>query len=337
MQATCDAGELPALRDDSIWIGGFQNIVHHLHCKSNGSWSADRDCDAQTQADISATWILPPKRRAAAKLRTDHLNFSSLDLDTAEEGEAITSQFAAGTEIPRVLRTSKQTVTALVKQPQHAARFRLDTLADAFFEPLAHLLQGQRYLLSEQHMTSLDCLALGHLSLALLPEVPQPWLSQSMRSRYPSLCHYVQDLARACFGVVVHVQGDDKNRAGRSVATRLPWRSSDAETTPTVIMYVRSALENLPYLGALYRPGPLQESSVQTHDELTRMPVIPSAIVGLAAGITALTSYALFTGELPSVSGFPWLFNIRPQRRHLSDLGDAGAMLGAMPVSRGTL
>ncbi|KAI4269070.1 MAG: hypothetical protein L6R38_007609 [Xanthoria sp. 2 TBL-2021] len=46
--------ELPALRDDSIWIGGFQNIVAHLLEKSKGQWDLDRDCTSQDRADISA-------------------------------------------------------------------------------------------------------------------------------------------------------------------------------------------------------------------------------------------------------------------------------------------
>ncbi|KAL8884115.1 MAG: hypothetical protein Q9215_007765 [Flavoplaca cf. flavocitrina] len=80
------------------------------------------------------TWLLPPQRRAAAKARTDHLNFSSLDLDTVdqEESEMKKSQFAAGTEIPkRLIRSTARTTASLAKKKgQHAARFRLERLAE---------------------------------------------------------------------------------------------------------------------------------------------------------------------------------------------------------------
>ena len=54
--------ELPVLRDDSIAIGGFENIVHHLRERSNGHWDLDRRFTSQKdRADINAylTYHLP--------------------------------------------------------------------------------------------------------------------------------------------------------------------------------------------------------------------------------------------------------------------------------------
>ncbi|KAL8931974.1 MAG: hypothetical protein Q9216_007007 [Gyalolechia sp. 2 TL-2023] len=362
--------ELPALRHGSMWIGGLQNILHHLHHTSGGQWDLDRDChradiaaytsflqsNGQPLLDLSLyvssenyhastrpayshilqwpdTWLLPPKRRAAAKARTAYLNFSALDLDGSGEHDTMKSQFAAGTEIPRIITSTQQSVSSLLKLPQHATRFRLDTLAESFFGPLSQLQQGKKYLTSEGRMTSLDCLALGYLSLALLPEVPQPWLSQSMKSRYPSLCHYVEDLAEKCFG------SRRSQKAGRGLGEnsipRLPWRDSSAETMSMMIR-IRSSLESLPYVGALYQPTPIQESTAKTHEELSRVPVVPTAFVGFAASVTALVSFYLFTGEIPSAFGvLPWLFNThRRSHRLLSDMGDAGVMLGAVNFRR---
>ncbi|KAL8893355.1 MAG: hypothetical protein Q9192_005353, partial [Flavoplaca navasiana] len=65
------------------------------------------------------TWLLPPQRRAAAKARTDHLNFSSLDLDSVDQDEhkIKESQFAAGTEIPkRLIRSTARTTGSLAKK-----------------------------------------------------------------------------------------------------------------------------------------------------------------------------------------------------------------------------
>lgn len=272
------------------------------------------------------TWLLPPKRRAAAKVRTDHLSFSSLDLDTPNTDEATRPQFAAGTAIPKFVQSTQQSVSSLVKQPQHVTRFRLDTLAETFFEPLAQLQDGKYYFLSAERMTSLDCLALGYLSLALVPEVPHSWLSQLMKSRYPSLCHSVEGLAQDCFGIALNAKGrvSQSNESGG----RLPWKEPGAEPLQ-VSVRIRSSLENLPYIGALYHPKPLQRSSTKSHEELIRVPVLPTMLVGLAASVTALASYVLYTGELPSPFRTTWPLIGRQRSQRLSDMGDAGAMLGA--------
>lgn len=275
------------------------------------------------------TWFLPPKRRAAAKARTDHLNLSSLDLDASNnEDEAVKSQFAAGTEIPKLVRSTQRTVSSLVKQPQHATRFRLDALAESFFDPFAQLQQGKRYLLSEDRVTSLDCLALGYLSLALVPEVPQPWLSQSMKSKYPSLCRYVKDLARDCWGVELHAK-EGKRETKAITDMRLPWKDPGAVELQASLR-IRSVMESLPYIGALYRPNPIRQSTDKSPEELSRVPFLPTAFVGLAASATALASYVLYTGEMPSfLVPAGSMFGQRRSQR-LSDLGDAGAMLGAV-------
>lgn len=176
-------------------------------------------------------------------------------------------------------------------------------------------------------MTSLDCLALGYLSLAMLPEVPQAWLSQSMKSRYPSLCRYVEDLAGDGFGLRPHDKAEKSSDA--ICLTKLPWKDPSTETTSTLIR-IRSSLESLPYVGALYHPPSLQLSTTTTHRELLRLPVIPTVFTGFAASVTGLVSYYLFTGELPPTFGFPWLFTTHQRPHRLSDMGDAGVMLGAV-------
>ncbi|KAL8700611.1 MAG: hypothetical protein Q9201_005353 [Fulgogasparrea decipioides] len=358
-------GELPALLDNSIWVGGFQNITRHLHERFGGQRDLDLERSPQDRADISAytsflethgqplidlslyvssenyhastrpayshilqwpnTWLLPPQRRAAAKGRTDHLHFTSLDLDApGGEGEAETPQFPAGTEVPRLMRSTQQTVSSLVKQPQHAARFRLEALAESFFEPLAQLLRGKYYMLSENRVTSLDCLALGYLSLALVPEVPSSWLSHLMKSRYPRLCHYVEDLARDCFGLVLR-PGERASRDSNTI-TRLPWKEPDKPTCIAVIR-TRSSLENLPYIGALYKPDPLQQTTTKSHEELSHIPIIPTVFVGFAASLAALGSYVLYTGDVPSFLYSTWPLYGRQQRQRLNEMGEAGAML----------
>jgi sorting and assembly machinery component 37 len=36
-------GELPALRNGHVWIGGFRNIVHYVKQYSRGEWDLDKE------------------------------------------------------------------------------------------------------------------------------------------------------------------------------------------------------------------------------------------------------------------------------------------------------
>jgi sorting and assembly machinery component 37 len=147
-----------------------------------------------TLQNFPLTWITPQKLRAAAKARTQHLGLSSLDIDTDIEPEKEKSV------LPESLRRSQASVTSMLSShPESAAQIRLDSLATSFFEPLQELRDQSRFFISSQP-TSLDCLALGYLSLALLPDLPSPWLSSCMRKKFPQLCAFVHDAQRMFFG-----------------------------------------------------------------------------------------------------------------------------------------
>ncbi|CAO1596216.1 hypothetical protein XANCAGTX0491_000068 [Xanthoria calcicola] len=383
--------ELPALRDDSFWIAGFQNIVVRLLETSKGQWHLDRDCTTQDRADISAytsflqthaqplidlnlyvssenyhastrpayshillwpnTWLLPPQRRAAAKARTDHLNFSSLDLDTVdqqEEDRLPKSQFAAGTEIPTRL-LPRTTASLAKKRGQHAARFRLDRLAEGCLGPLNDLLKGKQHLLSsdKQRMTSLDCLALGYLALALVPTMPQPWLANKIKGSYPDLCRYVDDGVTECFAPGGRDQarrGDDTSDDTTTTRTPgLPSQTPTSDTTINLTARILPLLSSLPLFGPLYRPSPLQPSSSSRHQH-DRIPLLPSLTLGLTASVAALGLRVLWTGEVPS---FDWVRGVRQRHRfvfgwpfgagggrvkRLGEMGEAGRVLGGVRV-----
>lgn len=47
-------GQLPALKHDTTWIGGFRNIVDYLIKYSDGQYSLDADLEGQEKADCTA-------------------------------------------------------------------------------------------------------------------------------------------------------------------------------------------------------------------------------------------------------------------------------------------
>ncbi|KAL1957261.1 hypothetical protein VTO42DRAFT_6167 [Malbranchea cinnamomea] len=163
-------------------------------------------------------WIVPPKIRSVAKTRTEHLGLSSLDVDaTEEERRQAREANTAAAQIPKSLATRpRETVSSALSKTAQQNRIRLEGMTGAFAEPLEELRSHKRYLLSEEFPSSLDCLALGYLSLAVIPELPYPWLRDGIKSQTPGLVGYTERLRSQCFGGTV------------DVATAL----SDPSTTP---------------------------------------------------------------------------------------------------------
>lgn len=239
--------------------------------------------------------------------------------------------------IPHSLRVLRPTVTSLAKQPQHAARFRLDALADAFFAPLHELLGKKRYMLSEEKPSSLDCVAVAYLALAFIPPVPQKWLAETMIARYPGLCSYVKRLTKESFGGPVEL-GDaiigleendnhsrDAHAEGWQSSKKLPWRKPaqkslrDAGTTLLsgtistlpLVKHVNRGTSILDHGGAggsLNGPDP--SSSPQSL-------ILPSLLV-LGSAIAAVGGYLLYSDVVSQP---------RFEKKNLAQMGDAGAML----------
>lgn len=292
-------------------------------------------------------WFLPSWRRAAAKTRTEHLNLSSRDLDS-NSNEQRTLTTGSGL-IPESLRTSRQTLSSLLFQPQRTSRFRLEALADAFFEPLDRLLDGKRYMISNERPSSLDCLAFAYLALSLIPDVPQPWLADSMKSRYPALCIYVKDLVQEFCGGAANAEdafpdlqlevstGLDNDRKGTKGECVLPWRSSQQYILKSATAaLLESTFASIPILGDLHNPRiSKQESSqiVKIDNESTSLSVgdsqgkfdILPTFLAVGTVLITLGSYLAFSG-LPHISN-GWMAT---NRRTLSDMGEAGAMLSAL-------
>ena len=268
-----------------------------------------------------------------AKARTDDLGLSSLDLDSAnEEGKKHTNTPSDSSLIPQSLRLPRQTVTSLVKQPQHAARFRLDALADALFRPLQQLLVNKHYMLSVEKPSSLDCVAYAYLALALTPQVPHAWVAEALKNRYPGLCKYVDRLSKDFFGGPVAVSDALLTSDGHQAKTEtsphatsktLPWGKPE----PKTFAALGSTL-----LGGTVRSLPLsrhfRKSNILLENDLTEFrgptetttkscDIAPPLLAAFSA-IAAIGAYVFYS----SVSTEP-----APQQSTLSDMGEAGAIL----------
>lgn len=150
-------------------------------------------------------WILPPKLHGAAKDRTEHLGLSSLDLQAMEDQRQRDHNAAvAAGKIPKnLIQRPRDTVSSFLGRTAQSNHFRIEALTAEFFEPLEAMLGSKAWLLAaedEATPSSIDCIALGYLSLALVPDMSFPWLRDAMRAKAPLLSAYTERMRRRCFG-----------------------------------------------------------------------------------------------------------------------------------------
>ena len=239
-------------------------------------------------------YLTPPSVRASAKARTAHLGLSSLDVDADD-----TTHSSDSSIIPPSLRKPRNTVSALLaSSPEANAQIRLDALATDFFEPLQKLRRGKKYFVSERHFSSLDCLALGYLSLMLVPELPQPWLAKTMRKKFPDLCTWTKELKDEVFGPFVEMEdalpknGEDMEQKISRGKGHLPWKMpSNNGAVGVGSMFLSSVADSIPVVGQLRRNTRMRQHGGKTPEEeqsssWRALTVLSSllASVGLVAG-----------------------------------------------------
>ncbi|KAG9546509.1 hypothetical protein KCV01_g24295, partial [Aureobasidium melanogenum] len=240
-----------------------------------------------------ANFVIPPQRRHEARQRTQHLGVSSLDVDDIHEdvidkpssmqSEQQKKPFEHETEKhARRLLGRKDTVRTLLQKPEHAAAFKLNAIADNFFEPLQELLKNHSNLLGTDQPAIVDCLAFGYLSLMFYPKMPQNWLASTMRLKYQKLVVYLGSL-RDTFRVDAHPdEALDAVSQSEKGAAELPWVSPQTFGPLAVIGYIGQSL---------FSQLPLPK----TDSGLERLPVRrqPSFLKRYLPAVLGLTSTSL--------------------------------------------
>lgn len=179
----------------------------YLYVSSNNFWETTSPAFTKILPWYT-NYVIPPARRKVATARTAHLGIRSLDLDSVkdasgdENGTAFNSDRAASsfaTQNSPEQMLNRQKSLSWLRSQSHSDTFRLHQLTNEFFEPLEKLLGGEQYLMTSNDPTSLDYLALGYLSLMLYAPVPQQWLADALRTKYPKLKAYTDRMYRQTF------------------------------------------------------------------------------------------------------------------------------------------
>ena len=268
------------------------------------------------------TWTITPTLQAEARARTERLGISSSEIPEADTHEANTAR--AGSDIvPKSLRTTKESLSNLMRRPEHASRFRLEAMADHFLKPLSSLIKGQQYMMSPSQKSSLDCVAIAYLALMLRPVMPQPWLRDVIRQRYPALETYVETNlkrfipANVTIDEALHPGGvQTAGRQPNNEVNGLPWQTlSTSSISDKISAFTNSAVTD-----------PLDVPVVKM-GSVTGKPA-PQGTIPLLFGLLGLVT------TVGTYLGYAYNEARRP-RSTLSDMGEAGAMLGSLDFGMG--
>ena len=256
--------------------------------------------------------------------RAAHLNMSSLDTDAEAERETDAEKAAAAAgwvTVPKSLRAAKRSITDAMA-PEQKARIRLDALAVDVLD----VLQDWDVLRDAPHdsesvdapHSAVACLAFAYLALMLVPEVPRPWLRDTLRVRYPSLCAFVERFRAAHFAAS-------------------PWDQAGASRAPSSALsatarFATAAVHGIPGVGEELRRWWVRKPrrAGETPGGRRWDVVFGAASTGLL--VLAVSVGAWFWYRVPRY-GLP-LYRYERVRTGLRGLGAAGAMF-MMPSVQG--
>ncbi|KAK1148968.1 hypothetical protein N8T08_007643 [Aspergillus melleus] len=274
-------------------------------------------------------WILPPKLHAAAKTRTDHLGLSSLDLDAIEEQRKRdhSAAVAAGQIPPNFIQRPRDTVTGLLGKTAQQNQFKLEALTAEFFDALEEILGAKSYLLANEAATSLDCLALGYLSLALVPDLTHTWLRDAMVAKAPRLTAYTERLRRRCYGLGApapsHEGSTEQPESGSNV---LPWQASERPQLTTVGATLWNALADAtPIWRDMRASTRLREAAESSDSGLSDTESKALSQVAIGQRKDLLVSVAAVVGGFAALAAYmvhQGIFTFAPEEEEEEGLGE---------------
>lgn len=247
-------------------------------------------------------WILPPQIHAAAKARTEPLGLSSLDLEATEEQRKRdhSAAVAAGRIPQNFISRPRETVSNLLGRTSHQHQFRLEALTGELFGPLEELLSDKTHLLSDRAPSSLDCLAVGYLSLALIPDLPLSWLRDSMQRKAPRLSQYIERMRSALFGAVNVADAFHTN-----ASSQLPWQAPERANLASVGKSLLTSLaESTPILKDLRLNNRLRETVESSDAGLSEVESKSLSDYARGQKKDTLLSVAAVVGGLAAMVGY---------------------------------
>lgn len=228
---------------------------------------------------------------------------------------------ASGQVPSNLIQQPRETVSKLLGRTAQTNQFRLEALTADFFEPLEAMLARSKTntcLLSADSCddipTSLDCVAVGYLSLALVPDLAFPWLRDAMRAKAPLLTAYTERMRTRCFGEAISPAQAFQPTTVSSAA--LPWRAPERISVAAVGSSLLGTLaDNTPFLHEVRQNRRLKQAAesdsmfssiekqvLSSYADSSNKDMFVS-IAAAVAGTAALLGYMVHVGLLSVSSG----------------------------------
>jgi sorting and assembly machinery component 37 len=290
-------------------------------------------------------WITPHGLRDEAKVRSEHLGLSSLDLESFSKEEGDTNARAVGNIPKSLLANQKETVASAIGKGGHQNRFRLDAVTSDLFEPLCDFVErngSHSWVFGTDQASSLDCLLLAYMSLMSPPlKPPHRWLPDALSTRYPALLEWTTNFRQERFGGpistadVLSLPASDMPASHR----HLPWHPQAPNSVKDIGLTVLSAMfDSLPIVSKYRSDRIVRQSSHDATADNTRAHQaiqaskypLYSRLGAVGSALGAGLGYLFYTGLLGKGGR-------TQQARHLHrirnttiqrDFGEAGRMLG---------
>jgi sorting and assembly machinery component 37 len=292
-------------------------------------------------------WTVPHRLRDDAKIRSDHLGLSSLDIEAAGGDDGDTNARGAGNIPKSLIAKPKETVTKLLGKSGHQNQFRLDAVTSDFLEPLCGLVEkngSDSWVFGTDKATSLDCLLLAYLSLMSPPLLPpRRWLQAALSSNYPVVLEWTTNFRQECFGGPVGA-ADVLAISPSNIHTahnNLPWHPRAQISMENMVLTVlAAAFDSLPIVSG-YFPVRIMRISPgnarSTGDDTDGPPTVRSNNFSLLLGGLGLAGSALGAATTFYFRQYQFSRREGAQRTHnlgrrtmsnKRDFGEAGRMLG---------
>lgn len=254
-------------------------------------------------------YYTPVVIRSQAKARTAGLGVTALNIDTNELPVPAT----APTGTPHTAASTQAQTPSILTATEAAATFKLTNLVHDFFRPLQARLGENRHFFGSDPST-LDCLAVGYLSLCFFPELPHPWLANEMKKEFSRVCGYLHHIRTPMLGKFVNaneVLAYTRGNAERENIpdAELPWGVAERGDLPWMSGFVIDSVLDAIGLGrgaqAKKRRQQERENAMDPED-LERKRKMEVAIrsqrirgaLTVVGGVAAFVGYCIWSGFL---------------------------------------
>jgi len=157
----------------------------------------------------------------------------------------------------------------------------------------------------------------------LVPELPQDWLSKTMRRKFPDLCTWTKELRKEVFGQEVWLQ-DAYGKLPKE-KSHLPWKTPvNTGVVGIGVMFFSSIADSIPILGQLRRNTRVQPHGGKTPKEAQGSEWQTFTVLSsILAGVGLVAGYMFHQG----IISFPGSEEPDKGKAGLGAFGEMGDML----------